>query len=195
MIPQMRPMRCIASLLLGSIVANCASQNPAPLIAVDLDGRVRSLAPRRDQVAVVIVFLATDCPIANRTLPELSALQARYEPRHIPFFHIYPNPEDSAGVIRHHRADYSLSPDAYRDPDHSLARRLGAHRTPEVVVLATDGTPIYQGRINDQFSAIGISRPEATRHDLAEVLESVVAGAAPSGVIQPAVGCSFRAPE
>lgn len=188
------PVRWACLLRATILVVCCASRLHAQLIATDLDGRAVSLAPRTNQLAVVIVFLSTDCPVANRCLPELRALAARYEDR-IPFFHVYPNPQDSPDQIRKHRAEYNLSADAYRDPEHTLARRLGAHRTPEVIVLAADGARIYQGRVNDQFSSIGVGRPEATRHDLADVLQRVLSGDAPRDLIQPAVGCSFRALE
>ena len=141
---------------------------------------------------MVVVFVGVECPISNRCLPELKTLEDRLSPKGVRFLHVYPNPDESAEIIRRHRGDYLLGTEAFRDPEHQLARKLNAHCTPEVVALAADGRLIYRGRVNDQFTALGVGRPQPTRHDLQEALDAFLGGDAPGGRVTLAVGCTFR---
>jgi hypothetical protein len=159
----------------------------------DLDGKVVGWNPPSGTRAVVFVFAGVECPISNRVQPELEALEAELSSRRIAFYEIYPYPDETAEGIRKHRLEYRRSAMAFLDKEHVLAKALGAHRTPEAVAMAADGRKIYQGRINDQYRALGVAKPEPTRHDLAEALRGFLAGEEPSGTTVPAVGCSFRA--
>ncbi|MCC6232801.1 MAG: hypothetical protein IT580_09170 [Verrucomicrobiales bacterium] len=163
---------------------------PGPLMG--LDGQMHPVTVDATTRAWVYVFVGIECPISNRCLPELASLEKKYASQGIRFLHLYPNPDETPERIRRHRAEYGLGPDAYRDPAHTLARQLQTHRTPEVVVITRGGRQVYQGRVNDQYAALGVGKPAPTRHDLAEVLAAIVAGAPLEPRIQAAVGCSFR---
>lgn len=154
-------------------------------------GRVPAPVPPGTK-AVVFVFLGVECPIANRALPELADLESRTRAKGVRFIHVYPNADETPDRIRRHRADFGLAGEAYRDPELRVARLLGARWTPEAVALTPSGALIYQGRINDQYAALGVSRPEPTRHDLADALNEYLQGAAPRGRVVPGVGCTFR---
>lgn len=174
-------------------ISGCSSHSSAAFQALDLDGNAVRLDAGPGGSAYVIVFIGVECPISNRFLPELLSLEREFGPRGVRFHHVYPNPDETAAIIRQHRQEYQLPPTAYRDPDWALARLLGASRTPEAVALTPDGRLIYQGRINDQFAALGVGKPAPTRHDLELALRDFLNGTSPSGITQPAVGCSFRA--
>lgn len=167
----------------------------ATLSLTDLDGKRVLLTPSPSVRALVFVFLGVECPIANRCSPELVRLARDLTPRGIRFYHVYPNPDETPEVIRRHREAYAYPAEAYRDPDLKLARALGARWTPEAVALTPDGSRIYQGRINDQFTALGVGRPAPTRHELAEALEAYLHGGPPLGIVTPRAGCTFRGPE
>lgn len=180
--------------LLLTLSSAWAAPVPDALALTDLDGRSSAIRLAPTNQAVVYVFLGVECPIANRALPELVALEKRFAPRGIRFFHLYPNADESPDRIREHRRHYGLGAEAYRDPGLRIAAALRACRTPEVVALTREGRLIYQGRINDQFTALGVGRPQPTRHDLAEALEGFLSGKAPAAVVTPGVGCTFRTP-
>ena len=184
----------LAALLALLVIAGCATKSvPRNLPALtDLDGRTHSPELPPGTKAAVYLFLGVECPIANRALPEIAALENQLGPRGVAFFHLYPNPDETPEIIRRHRADFQLRPEAYLDPELRVARMLHARWTPEAVALTPDGQLIYQGRINDQFTALGVSRLEAAHHDLAEALEAYLDGAPPAGRITPGVGCTFR---
>lgn len=164
-----------------------------PVVLVDLDGRDVSVTSDAAIRVWVYVFLGVECPISNRFLPELAALEKEHAPRGVRFVPVYPNADETPDRIRRHRAEFGLAPAAYRDPQHRVAERLRAHRTPEVVVITREFGQVYQGRVNDQYAALGVGKPLPTRHDLAEVLQALARGERVSPRIQAAVGCSFRA--
>ncbi len=184
-------------LLLGLLIA--LPLFAIPPAALDLDGQptdpLACSATQTTPKAIVLYFTATECPIANRCTPRLNALAETFAPQGVAFFSIYADPSTTLAQIRQHRADYALSIPALRDPDHSLVVRSGATVTPEVAVYlpATSTEParlIYRGRIDDQFTAFGKSRPEPTQHDLRDLLTALLEGKTPPTLVTTkAIGC------
>ena len=157
-----------------------------------LDGVAWTMAPRPGDRAVVFEFLGTECPIAGRVQPELERLAQELGPRGVRFVAVYPNPGETASGIRNHRAEAGQTVEAGLDPGQRLADRFGVTVTPEVVVLASDGRLIYQGRVNDQYGAVGKGRPAPTRHDLAEALREFIDTGEPKAVRTTPVGCRIQ---
>ena len=61
-------------------------------------------------------------------------------------------------------------------------------RVAEAFVLDPAGTIRYRGRIDDQYG-VGVQRPRATRNDLADALEELLAGKPVSRPVTAAPGC------
>lgn len=162
------------------------------LPAADLEGRPVRLACTRAGGALVLVFTAVDCPIANRAQPELRALARELATAGVRFVQVHANADETAEEIRRHREAYSLAGEAVRDPGGALVARYGVRVTPEVVALAPDGALIYQGRVNDQYAAPGVGRPAPTRHDLADALHEYLRTGEARGLRTPAAGCAVR---
>ncbi len=152
------------------------------------------LLPAADGRVVVLVFVASDCPISNRYLPELVRLRETVAAQGVPFWFVYPNLTETAATVRSHQHTYSARGDALRDPDQQLARLTGARVTPEAAILVRQGTALrvaYAGRIDDRYLSIGQERPQATRHDLAEAIQAAIAGRPVAPPAGPAVGCGI----
>jgi len=179
-------------LLLRSALSASAGEEPVtyPLAALDGSARPASLQPV--ERALVFVFLSVECPIANRCLPELRQLAGEFATNGVRFLHIYAPPDEDDEAIRRHRREFALDGEAFRDPQHRLAERFGARTTPEVVAVAADGSLIYQGRVNDQYAALGRGKPAPTKHDLADALREFLRSGKPQAVRTRAVGCTFR---
>jgi hypothetical protein len=189
--------RLIALALAGGLLAGCGSTPPVPaggFTVTRLDGVRTTLVPQPSTRAWVFVFLSVDCPISNRCLPELNQLARDSVAGGVQFVFVYPNSDELPDTLRKHQQEFGIPGEVYRDPQHELARRLGARVTPEVVLLGVDGQAIYRGRVNDQYTSLGQGRPAPTQHDLAEVLKQLREGNSPGGIVRPAVGCTFRAP-
>jgi hypothetical protein len=75
------------------------------------------------------------------------------------------------------------------DKEQRLAKRVEAKTTPEVVVLAPDGKPLYQGRVNDLYAGPTKRKKQATTKDLRDALDAIQAGKPVAVPRTEAVGC------
>lgn len=159
---------------------------------VDLDGR--QVDPWSSQAPfVVLIFVAPDCPISNRLAPEMARIFNDYHPRGVDFYLVYPDPGIAVETLRTHVHEFRLPLPPVRDLSHDLVRHTGATVTPEAVILNRRRDVLYRGRINNRFVDFGKTRPRATRHDLREALEAVLAGRPVAEPRTQAIGC-FVAP-
>lgn len=139
--------------------------------------------------AIVYIFTTTDCPISNRYAPEIQRLQQRFARRGVVFRLVYPARSDRDADIREHLKQFSLTGiQAVRDPDLALVKFTGATTTPEAAVVVGEKL-VYHGRIDDRYVELGVERPAATTHDLADALSAVLAGKPVPRASAPAVGC------
>jgi hypothetical protein len=154
-------------------------------------GRVDPL-PAAGAGPAVLVFVRTDCPIANRYAPELRRLHDGFSAKGVAFWLVYPDPSETPEAIRRHQRAFGLGFRALRDPQHELVKATQATVTPEaaVFVAGPDGPRmVYRGRIDDRYVDFGRSRPAPTARDLRDVLRSLAAGTAVAPRTTPAVGC------
>src|ERR1700730_14402516 len=163
-------------------------------LAVDLGGRpITHLAPPGSR-AVVLFFAASDCPISNRYVPEIKRLTRQFESSGVRVWFVYPNPGDSAKLVRAHDQEFSITANTALDNKQSLTQMAHATTTPEAAVFVPHGGElheVYRGRIDDRYLSLGTERPQATRHDLEDVIRAVLAGKPVPQPGGPPVGCSI----
>lgn len=173
-----RILQVLLLIAMPLIPAFAASTVRSPY-GVDLSGQpVLSLAGKQTK-AIVLVFVASDCPISNRYLPQIRRLDAEFGPQHVAFWVVYPNPGDTVDVIRQHQKSYGKIADEIRDPNHTLVQLARARVTPEAAILVPQGSgfkEIYRGRIDNRYIDFGQQRPQATQHDLQDAIAAVVQG-------------------
>jgi len=160
----------------------------------DLSGHpVEQIAPAGSK-AVVLFFVASDCPISNRYIPEIERLEKEFVPRDVRFWWVYPNPGDTAAVVRQHDEQFDIHADTVLDTDQRLTRMARATITPEVAVFVPAGSglrEVYRGRIDDRYLALGQERPRAMQHDLETAIRAVISNQPVPGPGGPTVGCSI----
>lgn len=139
--------------------------------------------------AVVLIFVSTDCPIANQYAPELNRLSKLYQRKDVSFWLVFADPDEMSEKIRRHLEDYHYQIPALRDPDHQLVKLCGVVRTPEAAVFAPERDRRYRGRIDNRFTDFGKSRTVASQHNLQEAIESVLAGRSVATPVTEAIGC------
>jgi hypothetical protein len=139
--------------------------------------------------ATVLLFVSTDCPISNRYAPDIRRLHDAYAKEGVVFRLIYPNPADTVDDIRDHLKSFSYPGTALRDLHHDAVRHVGATITPEAAVYDSHGRLVYRGRLDDRYSAVGIERATATRHDLQDAIAATIAGKPVTPRFTQAVGC------
>ena len=139
--------------------------------------------------AVVLLFVARDCPVSNSYAPEIERIIARYTPRKVAFTLVYPDPVTSLAAARQHAKDYGYTCPLLLDPAHKLVHKSGVTVTPEAAVFAPSGKLLYRGRIDDLYLGFGRRRDHATRHDLRDALDAVLSGRPLPSAKTQAIGC------
>jgi hypothetical protein len=158
----------------------------------DLDGKpVDPLAPARDRLGTVLLFITNDCPISNGYAPEIRRICESYMKQGIAFYLVYSDPSLAPADAKKHYAEYGYNCMALLDPKHELAHKAGATITPEAAVFSPAGKRLYLGRINDLYVDFGKARFQATTNDLRDVLELVAAGKPVTPHTTTAIGCTI----
>ncbi|MDA0812398.1 MAG: redoxin domain-containing protein [Verrucomicrobia bacterium] len=161
---------------------------------LDIDGHsITPLAPAAGHFSI-LVFTATECPIANAFSPEIARIAAEFEEKCTVYL-IYTDPDLSVQEVRDHLHDYSLKPvTAILDIEQTLVQATGATHTPEASVIDSEGNQIYRGRINNRYAALGKARHVVTKHDLRAALDSIIAGSPVSIPRTEVIGCYIPTP-
>jgi hypothetical protein len=147
--------------------------------------------------AIVLFFVASDCPISNRYLPEIQRIEDKFAAQHVVFWFVYPNVGEALEAVRQHEAAYGPEKNVLLDPHHQLVALTHAKVTPESAVLVPGhaGTEtlrtVYHGRIDDRYLQIGQERPSATQHDLERAIGDVLQHRPVQQPDGPAVGCGI----
>lgn len=179
-------VRLLWIVLIGFFLAACADIRPR---VVDPGAKPLSILHPKSPSVTVLIFVSNDCPFANRYMPELRRLRDHFAPRGVVFWLVHSDPAETLGSIRRHAQEYHLDFREIRDPQHQLAAAAKADVTPTAAVFSRDGALVYHGRIDDRFVELGLERPQATRHDLADALEAVLNNRPVLVSATKAVGC------
>lgn len=165
-------------------------ESPKHVGVRDLDGKeVRPLEVAGAK-AHVLIFVTTDCPIANSYIPQINALADRFGKEGVRFYVVQVDADLAVADARKHVAEYGVRPPVLLDSHHELVKATGVVRTPEAVVIAPGGNTVYQGRIDDLYPGLGKKRKTATQRDLANALTELLAGKPITVPRTAAVGCS-----
>lgn len=155
---------------------------------IDVDGNEHAL-PDPNSKATVVYFVTQDCPISNRFMPEIRRICGEYSSRDTRCLMAYVDATATADQIREHRQTYESTVPAVHDLNHALVALADASVTPEAALFDRAGNLAYRGRINNFYADLGTPRRQATKHDLRDALEDVLAGRAVSQPRTQAVGC------
>jgi thiol-disulfide isomerase/thioredoxin len=183
-------LRCVALLLLVAVpLSKLQAQGvAAPKGVVDLTGHAVDPFHRTSGKVIVLVFVRTDCPIANRYAPTIQAVSAKYK-HGAEFYLVYPVVTETSEQVKKHLKDYGYQLMALRDPDYQLVERAETRVTPEAAVFSADGKLLYHGRINDWYAEFGRSRRAPTTEELSDAVASAIANRPVAVATAPAVGC------
>lgn len=197
-----RFLQFLLGLTLAASLAAAKAQETSPKLGdkfedlrfKDIRGLQRALADFGKKRAYVLVFTTTHCPLVKRTLPKLTALEAKFAPQEVQFVAVNVGADDTLRLIAAQAIEYEAAFPFVKDGDLSCAKRLGVQRTPEVALLDGERRLVYRGRVDDQLR-LGGARPEPMRHDLEAALEELLAGKAVSVPSTPVDGCLITPPE
>jgi hypothetical protein len=172
-----------------SICLTLLTQGAQPLEKLSMpDIHGHACAPLKSDRTVCLIFVLTDCPIANQYAPEIKRIVGDYQKRGVDFYLVDVDEELSTRDAVKHAREYGFQVPTLLDPHKSSANRLKVTVSPEAVVWSKSKVQ-YRGRIDDLFPSLGIRRQRATVHDLRDALSAVLAGKPVPNSMMPAVGC------
>lgn len=172
------------------LFATAVSAAAGPVRVIDLAGKaVNPLVLPAGQLATVLVFTTTDCPISNRYAPEIQRLAEAFQKQGIAFTLVYPVATDTTAVVREHLKKFGYATPAVRDTAQELVKHTGVKVTPEVAVIGAVGAVLYRGRIDDRYLEFGKDRPQPTERTLERALEAIVHGKPVAVRDTQAIGC------
>lgn len=154
----------------------------------DHRGREWSMDDFESSQMVAIVFLGTECPLAQLYAVRLTELHRQYADQGVSIVGVVSNTQDSLTEIGDWVERHQLPFPVLKDPGNRLADQLQAERTPEVFLFDLQRELRYRGRIDDQYS-VGRARATVQRRDLVEAMEELLAGREVSVARTQAPGC------
>ena len=172
-----------------SFPGKCRSRD-SPWQFTDIEGKLQKPFDGESTRALVLVFISTDCPIANSYQPLLHRMADKHAENGIRFFMIHPDPGTDSDSARKHARDFGIEVPVVIDTEQSISRRVGATVTPQAFVFVRDqSAAAYQGRIDDLYADYGKKRTAATTHELADALDAIDSGKPVVQSRTEAIGC------
>ena len=172
-------------------VAACANNPSSDKIEnftlPDYNGKEHSLSDYKDSKAIVIIFVATECPVSNAYNSRMEDLYNEYSSKDIAFLGINSNKAESVEMIKEHAEENDLTFTILKDANNLVADEFDASFTPEVYVLNSNFEIQYHGRIDNSKN-----EDDVTTKDLENALNEILAGKEVTTKATKAFGCSIK---
>lgn len=154
----------------------------------DYNGKKISLSDFKDSKAIVLMFVATQCPVSNAYNERYNKLFEDYSAKNVAFVGINSNKQESVEEIKQHAAEHGFKFPILKDINNIIADKLDAQRTPEIfVVHPTTYEILYHGRIDDSQRESLIKT-----NDLRAALDEILAGKPVTVKETKAFGCTIK---
>jgi peroxiredoxin len=138
--------------------------------------------------AVVVIFIATKCPVSNAYNERMAALGKEYAAKGIAVVGINSNKSEPAAETAEHAKKHGFTFAVVKDDQNKVADQYGAQKTPEVFVVDAKGMLVYHGRIDEsQDEPKKVKSP-----DLRNALEAMLAGKPVPAPETKAFGCTIK---
>jgi peroxiredoxin len=153
----------------------------------DYNGKSYTLSDYKDAKAIVIMFIATRCPISNDYNTRMVKLYNDYISKNVVFLGINSNKQEDAEEVKEHAEENKFKFAVLKDPKNVIADKYDAEVTPEIYVVNSKLELLYHGRIDDSRR-----EEEVESHDLKNALDEILAGKAVSVKETKAFGCTIK---
>lgn len=165
---------------------------------LDVAGKIHQLGDRDGSRGVALVFLSPECPVSNQYLPELNRIAKQFADQPVEFYGVVADPTISREKVKDYCRDFGIEFPVFFDAAGLLARVCQPSHVPQAFVVDSQGAIAYRGRIDDQYTAVGRRKEQASEHDFSDAIGAVIAGNAPKVASTEPVGCRlepFKLPE
>ena len=153
----------------------------------DYDGKMHSLTDYKDSKAIVIIFIATECPVSNAYNSRMENLYKEYESKGVAFIGINSNKAESVERMKEHAEENGLTFTILKDKNNVVADDLDASVTPEVYVINNNFELLYHGRIDNSKN-----EKDVETQDLKNALDEILSGKEVTTNATKAFGCTIK---
>lgn len=157
------------------------------------DGEKHTNFDYADKYAFLIIITCNHCPYARAYWNRFNELARRYEEDSLGIFAINPNdaskyPADSFEDMVSLAKQVQLQFPYLHDKSQTVAKKLGAQKTPEAFLFNNNRELVYKGAIDDNWENESL----VTRVHLEDAIEYCLDGLEIDYPEIPAVGCSVK---
>ncbi len=153
----------------------------------DYNGKEHQLSDYKNSKAIVIMFIATECPVSNAYNKRMENIYNLYKNKGVSFVGINSNKAESVSDIKSHAESNKLTFTILKDEKNIIADKFGASVTPEIYVLDGDFNVLYHGRIDNSQREQNIKS-----NDLQNALDEILNGKPVSISKTKAFGCTIK---
>jgi thiol-disulfide isomerase/thioredoxin len=153
----------------------------------DYNGAKHSLSDYGNSKAVVLMFIATQCPVSNSYNDRMNSLYKDYSDKQVSFVAINSNKAESIEDIKSHAKEKGFKFPVLKDWNNVVANKLGATVTPEIYVLNPGLEILYHGRIDNSSKV-----DKVTSNDLRNVLDEILNSKPIAVRSTKAFGCTIK---
>ena len=182
--------RFITILFLLIIAANISDAVPDKIENFklkDYNGEEHQLTDFKNSRAIVVMFIATQCPVSNAYNKRMEQLYKDYKEKGIAFVGINSNKQESTEEVKEHAKEHNLDFVILKDVNNVIADKFQASVTPEVYVLNKDFDILYHGRIDDSRR-----EEDVKSKDLRKALDEILEGKKVTTSQTKAFGCTIK---
>jgi peroxiredoxin len=177
-----------AVVLLSSILrADEPKKKVSDFTLDDYKGEKHSLIDYKSSKVIVLMFIATQCPVSNSYNTRMVELYKDYASKGVTFIGINSNKQENVEEVRNHSTEHGFEFVVLKDWNNVVADKLEASVTPEIYVLNSKREVLYHGRIDDSSR-----ENRVTTKDLRTALDRILAGKAVEVTETKAFGCSIK---
>lgn len=174
--------------LIAAVNVNSASpEKVEDFTLADYNGNKHSLSDYKEAKAIVIMFIATECPVSNDYNSRMEKLYNDYKEKGISFVGINSNKAESVERIKEHAEEKGLTFTILKDEKNIIADKFEASSTPETYVLSKDFKVLYHGRIDNSRK-----ESEVESKDLENAINEILEGKEVTKKETKAFGCSIK---
>lgn len=153
----------------------------------DYNGKEHKLSDFKDSKAIVIMFIATECPVSNAYNSRMAKIASDYQKQNVTFLGVNSNKQESVEDIKTHARENNFEFIILKDWENKIADKFGAAVTPEIFVLNGDFEILYHGRIDDNRR-----EKDVTTKDLEIALNEILSDKSVSVKDTKAFGCTIK---
>jgi peroxiredoxin len=153
----------------------------------DYKGNSHSLSDYKDSEAIVVMFIATRCPVSNAYNSRMVDIYNDYTEKGLTFLGINSNKQEDIDEVAEHSKDNKFAFPVLKDDNNIIADKFDAQVTPEIYVLNPLLKVLYHGRIDDSQRERNVKS-----RDLRVALDEILAGKSVSTTTTKAFGCTIK---